>query len=195
MTKRLIRVALLGLLTTGMGVPLVANAAPLTFNFTVDGGISGPLAGVSSSGYFTIDDAIIPEFGGDVIGGSLFQDFGFTWNGVSYNASTVNSSYLSFDFFGTLLGWGFGSDCPNTDQVGCQAFSGQNSWFIDYTSFVYGLPQVRDQYYEGTANVTRRQANVDVPEPGTLALLALGLAATWFGSRRRVGAGRNFAAA
>lgn len=187
--------ALLGLLTTGMAVPLVANAAPLTFNFTVTGGDSGPLAGVSSSGYFTIDDSIIPEFGGDVIGGGLFQDFAFTWNGVSYSALTAQSSYLSFDFFGSLFGWGFGSDCPNTDQVGCQASSGQNSWLIDYTRFFYGLSQVKDQFYEGTAIVARRQANVDVPEPGTLALLALGLAATWFGSRRQVGAQRNFAAA
>lgn len=193
MTKRLISAALLGFLATGMAVPLVANAAPLTFNFTVTGGDSGPLAGVSSSGYFTIDDSIIPEFGGDVIGGGLFQDFAFTWNGVFYSALTVQSSYLSFDVFGSLFGWGFGSDCPNTADVGCQVFSGQNNWFIDYTNFVYGLPQLADQFFRGTADVRRRQA--DVPEPGTLALLALGLAAAWFGSRRRVGAQRNFAAA
>ena len=52
MKKNIVALLTLGLL----GHSIAANAALVTYRFTVDGGSEGPLAGVSSQGFFSFDD-------------------------------------------------------------------------------------------------------------------------------------------
>jgi hypothetical protein len=175
---------LLGLLAAGLlAGPLAADAALVTYNFAVNGGASGLLAGVESSGYFAIDETRIPGSGGTVYDG-LFDDFAFSWNGMDYTESDVRFANLSFNASGTLVNALLGNNCSGN---ACTVRDQTSDWWIDTgpAGFFYALPQVSGSYL-GTVEFSSR-----VPEPGTLALLGLGLAGLGFVRRRNTACARQ----
>jgi hypothetical protein len=174
---------LLGLLALGLLVGAKeATAAPISYDFTVNGGLSGPLAGVTSSGFFTFDDSIIPVGGGTVLQGGLFTDLAFSWNGIAYDESTANTGILTFDASGALVPlFYFGNNCVGAV---CSISHLTNQWALQMNDeggyFTYGLPDVFGLQF-GPATYSPRAAVA--PEPGTLLLFGLGGLA--FARRRR----------
>jgi hypothetical protein len=155
-------------------LPCAALAMPITYDFTVNGGPDGPLAGVASSGFFSFDDSIVPAGGGILSAATLFTDFGFSWNGIAYDETTAESGALSFDASGALSGLLFGSNC--TPGV-CLIFPGLERWAVLSTAafghvFAYTLASTEIVYtVPFAATVTPRA--VAVPEPSSLALFGL----------------------
>jgi hypothetical protein len=176
---------LLGLLAVGLLVgPIGANAVPVTYDFTVNGGPTGPLAGVTSSGSFTFDDSIIPSGGGMLQQANLLTDLAFTWNGIAYTESTANTGLLTFDSGGTLVPmFFFGNDCG---AGVCGVSQGVNQWYFQVADegvfFEYGVPGIVG-IRDGSGSFSLRQSSV--PEPATLALLGIAIAALGFAHRRK----------
>jgi hypothetical protein len=165
-------------------LPCAALAVPITYDFTVNGGPDGPLAGVISSGFFSFDDSIIPAGGGNLSATTLFTDLEFTWNGIAYDETTAESGALGFDASGALSGWLFGSNCnPGT----CFILPGFDRWAVLSTAafgnvFAYTLAD-SDAVFTIPFAVTVTPRAVTVPEPSTLALF--GLAALMLPGLRR----------
>lgn len=178
----------LGLLALGLLVgPIEAAASPITYAFAVDGGLSGPLAGVPSSGYFTFDASIIPPGGGTVDEANLFTDIAFTWNGITYDENTANTGRLTFDASGALAPMlFFGNNCA---AGVCGVSQGTNEWYfqvaVEGVYFQYGIPDVVGvQLGSGTLSLQ----SAAVPEPGTLVLIGFGLGGIGLARRKRASA-------
>ena len=101
-------------------------------------------------------------------------DLSFAWNGVSYDETTANTGWLSFDSLGSLVNFGIGNDC---DASGCTVSGGSVDWFFDGTFFAYSTGI---DTFSGAGEFTTR-----VPEPGTIALLGIGLAGMGLARRRK----------
>jgi hypothetical protein len=102
--------AALALLASAMA----AEATPITVDFTVtSNGLSNPSygVGVTGSGYFTFDDALIPASGsghsGNPILGLPTIDLFFDWFGVSFDESSAKIGTLTFSN-GVLTDWMIG---------------------------------------------------------------------------------------
>jgi hypothetical protein len=177
--------------TVALAAPLAAQASPVTYDFTVTGGPSGPLAGQTATGSFSVDSSNTPSSGGVLNATGLLTDLSFTWDGISYNAQTANTGGLiiSWGSWGPIFGATFGTNC---DAGTCQAASGgidpSPQWFVQMFqgspgTFVYGVPDDSVDLFVGTA--TSEPAPVSVPEPGTITLFAVGLGALFFVEWRR----------
>jgi MYXO-CTERM domain-containing protein len=167
---------LLGLLgAASLTGSLAARSAPITYQFAVTGGISGPLAGQTATGSFTYDSSIIPTGGGVVNKLGLFSALSFTWDGNSYNQTTANTAQLWFDSSGVLIGTLFGTHCI---PGGCGISPGTSEWWFqwypDLRDFTYALTTVGGTY-GGTAEIPALQPPPPpaVREPGTVALFGL----------------------
>ena len=160
---------ILGLVVFGLVVESSAvQAATITYDFIVDGGDIGPLAGVTVSGFFSFDDSLVPAGGGDVNEAGLLSELEFTWNGISYDETTANTGSLTFDATGALTSGVFGSDC---EAGSCSAsINDPNSWFLGLGDEI-GYDVGDERLFFGPTTFSLRA----VPEPGTLTLLSLGL--------------------
>ncbi|HET7133656.1 MAG TPA: hypothetical protein VFJ95_15490, partial [Gammaproteobacteria bacterium] len=133
------KTTILGLLGSALlAGPLAGHATPITYDFTVNGGPTGALAGVTASGYFSFDSSIIPAGAGLRGLTGLLTDLAFTWNGIFYDETTANTGSLSFDANGTLTGAIFGTACK---PGGCDVSSRAIGWDINWN------PSVHAQYF------------------------------------------------
>jgi hypothetical protein len=100
------------MIATGVMVPTAALAAPvfITYPFEVTA-TSGPLSGVSAAGTFTYNTAITPPCGGQVLAVGLLNDLNFTWDSITYNASTANTGGMLLGSSGNLFGVVSGTTC------------------------------------------------------------------------------------
>ena len=160
-----------------------AAADPITYNLFVTA-TTGPLAGQTSDGTVTFDSSIIPSGGGRVVGPHLLTKVDFEWDGVSYNASTTQTSSLQFDSLGLLTHWDFGTACI-ANGGGCLVrliLPGFQDWVVknDATHpffFEYGRPD--RSFGFGTATLAAA-----TPEPMSVGLVAAGLVGVYVRRRR-----------
>ena len=162
--------------------PLGAQASPITYDFTANGGMSGPLANVISSGSFTFDSSIIPAGGGVVTGTGLLTGLSFTWDGKSYGLTADNTGGLEFTPGGLLSGVNVGDDCnafgacmvdPNGYDWIISGFAGNTPLGpMNYLETLYTVGN--GQSYTGWAQLSLQTSAA--PEAGTVTLLLGGLA-------------------
>jgi hypothetical protein len=163
-----------------LALPMTANAGLITYDIAWTGA-----AGSTMSGVFTFDEAsaadgFVRDRTGDLLSLMLTtSDFGglsWTWDGNSGDPFNFNFDALLelFPDSGAIgsteaqswngLGGGLG--------LGVEATSGRSGLLID------------GSFREGTASLTATK-RAAIPEPGTLALFGLGLAAIGLVRRRK----------
>lgn len=154
-----------------------ASGSSIMYEFTVDA-TSGVLSGDTASGSSTFDSGAIPSRGGTVGATNLLTGLNFRWDGITYNASTANTGWLTFNSKGRLTFFTFGNACIS---LACAVDSPSADWLASpgAAGFVYssggpfGFGKV--SYSLGTS----------VPEPATLGLLSVSLATVGFALRKR----------
>ncbi|HTT05001.1 MAG TPA: hypothetical protein VMF64_06900 [Steroidobacteraceae bacterium] len=171
----------------GMVLSTSVYSQTLSYDFSVNGGLTGPLAGVTSTGTFTINSSIIPPSGGELVQKGLLTNLAFNWNGITYSASTANTGFVDFSSSGALDNAVFGDACG----AGC-GVGGPNNWFVVLFPnregiFAYDVDNV---VYDGPVGELQQVSGpIGAPElnpAGALAALTLlaGLAAIVTGRRR-----------
>lgn len=155
--------------------PVAAQAALVNGSFDVTIDSAGPLAGQVFSGTFSFDDAAFgPGLGDDEEAAPLLS-FSFHFAGVDVGLGdlayadavrAVGGDFSGLDALGTTF-----SFVPATGPVGA--------------SFLFDIPGIG----AGSGGVSFELEPGTVPEPGSLALVALALAASagLAGTRRRQG--------
>jgi PEP-CTERM motif len=137
------------------------------YDFSVDA-TSGVLSGDAASGMFSFDSGTIPSGGGTVGGTNLLTALSFRWDGITYDASTANTGWLTFNSTGQLTFFSFGDDCV---ALACTVNSPSTGWVVSpgAVGFVYsgGGPF-------GFGKVSYSLVT-SVPEPATTALFGLAL--------------------
>lgn len=158
-----------------------ALADTITYDFTVDV-TTGALSGTATSGSFSYDSNSIVLGGGANNAAGLLTALDFTFNGITYNANTANTGFLSFDAAGNLTGAKFGNDCWAGN---CYVAAGTDYWYAFNGDFLFASLTSNDAYH---GNVTYAHA-VAIPEPGTPELFGLGalMIGLLVGLRRRMG--------
>jgi hypothetical protein len=155
-----------------------SEASPLTYDFSVTG-ISGPDAGVTAQGSFTIDSNIVVD-DGQAEGNHLLSALNFTWDGVTYSAQTMNTGGLDWYADGSFRLAIFGTDC---ETAAC-LLTGPGIITYAYGSPMSFVYNVGDSEYFGTATAPVLVSS-SVPEPATLGLAYFGFIGLGFMRRRR----------
>jgi hypothetical protein len=156
----------------------------------VNGGLSGPLAGQTATGSFSVDSSNTPASGGVLNATGLITDLSLTWDGISYNALTANTGALtvSWGSWGPVFGATFGTNCDaGTCSVASGGLDPSPQWFVQMFNsspgtFVYGVPGDSVDVFSGTA--TFEPAPVSVPEPDPIGIFGVGLGALFLVERR-----------
>lgn len=178
-----------------------AAAAAVTRQFEFSS-TSGPLQFGPSTGSFTYDDSVAPTGGGIVAGAGLFSQLTLNFGGIAFDSSSANTGSLLFDASGDLTGALFGNNCSGLGLGLCYtvpmplqfpASSRGPQWSIglntsipfmnvvSYTGFGANgfLPEV--SFFASRLLPQQQQT---VPEPSTLLLAGLALAALAATGRR-----------
>jgi len=161
-----------------------AFAGPIySYEFTVTG-TSGPLTGEMSTGSFSYEAT---QFSERVLGLALTA-FDFAWHGINYGLSEVSflaSAWVDgagrLDISPGMVSTFFGNRCG---PGACGVSIGFESWNVEFgfpdaygfennSILRYAFPGM-DGVQNGTATLTLKSVT-SVPEPGTLALLLVGL--------------------
>lgn len=157
--------------------PMAATAVPITIDWTSNGGNSFVFSG---SGSWTLDDSVIVP-GSEVNYAASITAFQFNWNTINgpffVNSGTgsIAEAFMNFD---ASLNLTFFSVCAGTPSL-CSV----NSHPVLQATSINWV----GSYAPGQASFVdaSQSATVSVPEPGTLALLGIGLAAIGLARRRR----------
>ncbi len=183
------RVALVSL---ALCVPAIASAVPVTIDFTVTTTMSqwggavtqGYQAGVVGSGFFTYDNAVPINNG--IWGGTPALDLSVNWLGQTWDESTARIGSLYFGQGGALTGFLIGGWDPTDCGVGCvpNLASNPSDFWVgtgngDFSSYIHRQGTTGGIYASTSWSVRQ------VPEPGTLALMGIGLLAAAFLRRKR----------
>ncbi|MFG6465050.1 PEP-CTERM sorting domain-containing protein [Roseateles sp. BYS87W] len=167
-------------------LPLTAEAGLVTRQFLFSS-TAGALQFGPQVGSFTYDDAVVPAAGGLVAAPNLFKDLQVSFGGFSFDELTANSGWLRFDATGDLLDAAFGNNCSGG---GCSINAGWSLWWIRV-----GKPgaSANDFAYSGFNGESGIQTSYQnqllpqgtVPEPASVALVALALVGAAGASRAR----------
>ncbi|MEO7052693.1 MAG: PEP-CTERM sorting domain-containing protein [Rhodanobacter sp.] len=160
----------------------VAEATPVHYDFTVQIS-SGLLSDTTANGSFTYDSSsITPGASNKSLG--LLTALDFTLNGITYDANSANTGYLSFNAAGKLTDFWFGNSCV---AARCALLPLKNSWFVHNVFGYTALDSRGRPGAPGAGSISYSLAPVPVPEPGTLGLFGLGalLMGLFLGTRRR----------
>lgn len=164
------------------GVTAAGDASPITYSFTATA-TDGPLAGTSSTGFFSFDSSIVTP-GPVTSAAGLLTSLSFTWNGTTYNAASANTGWLVFGPMGDLVEAVFGTNC----SAGSCSLSGETEgWNVAaYINgpFAYTMPSY-PIVAGGIVTSVRLVTASAVPEPLTLSLFAAGLIGAGALGRRR----------
>jgi hypothetical protein len=147
-----------------------AQATPVVYDFTATA-TDGPLAGNTASGTFTFDSSLaVPDSIHDAT--DLLSALDFTWDGITYDASTANTGYLAFDDSGNVTAFAIGNNC----QAGsCTAADGTEEWFA-FLSLSNGFSYTTPSGGGGGGVSFTQEGPPPVPEPMTLSLFGAGIA-------------------
>lgn len=181
-------------LAAALVAPL-AQAVPVTVDFSVtstDSSTGSYAAGVVGTGYFTFDDSLIPASGTGTIGNSILGvqtlDLSFNWFGTSFDTTNAGIATLSF-LDGVLTDWWIGGTYAapicGLGRYSCVHSAGTEADFILRTEGGSINDGINAGIGAGYGTVTWSVRSASVPEPMTLGLFGLGLAAIGLGRRRR----------
>jgi hypothetical protein len=102
-----------------------AEGGQVRFKFSVTA-TDGPLAGVTSTGTFAFDYSIVPAGGGTLEQIDLLSDLNFTWHGITYDETTANTGWLTFNMSGNLTQVVLGS---NHESGTVWVQPGEEGWY------------------------------------------------------------------
>jgi hypothetical protein len=176
-----------------------ANATPIRLDFTISlAQAVGTLPGTGTAdggGYVVFDTDLSALASGGNLGDLNTPlptiDLSFDWLGAHFDSTSGTLSHVTFDSFGNPLAWDIDNVLPHnlcmnnfrcvqwgTDDFSVLATQGGGGSALLTQTGVFGVAI-------GSVSWTRGEIQ-SVPEPGTLALMALGFAGLLLTGRRKL---------